>query len=167
MSAAYSELRRDLISQQEDMCCYCEIALKPETYAHVEHLKCRSKYPNAIYDFNNLLASCNGRNSDSCGHKKSNHYFDDMVSPLDKDCEKRFTYTGTGKIIAKDENDLAAVKTIELLGLNCKRLKERRETLIKKLEKINNEYLKQALENCVEWYGGFYTVIHYLIAKHC
>jgi hypothetical protein len=88
-----------------------------------------------------------------------------MVSPLDKACQSRFTYTGSGKIIPVNENDIFANKTIELLGLNCKRLKDQRLSLIKA---IDNEWTSfdQSLENCIEWYNGFFTVIQYIENKY-
>ncbi len=160
----YIELRQKLINQQKKMCCYCEIALKTEQDAHVEHLKHQSKYQKEIFEFNNLLASC--QKTDCCGHKKSNQYFENMVSPLDTNCQKRFTYTGNGKIIPKNENDKFAEKTIELLGLNsCKRLKDLRQTIIKTLKDSDEDYLNQALRNCVDWHNGFYTVIEYIKNK--
>ncbi|MCD6321455.1 MAG: TIGR02646 family protein [Clostridiales bacterium] len=118
--AVYTELRKTLIDQQKKMCCYCEVALKEDTDAHVEHLQDQDNYPKETFNFNNLLASC--RHNDCCGHKKGNSYFTEMVSPLDNNCESRFTYTGNGKIIPFNELDIHAQKTIRLLGLNCKRL---------------------------------------------
>lgn len=40
-SEVYQELRSTLTEHQENLCCYCEIALKQNTDAHVEHLKDR------------------------------------------------------------------------------------------------------------------------------
>lgn len=159
----YLGLRQELIIQQEKMCCYCEVALKEEIDAHIEHLKDQNNYPNDRYDFNNLLASC--QNTDSCGHKKGTGYFNEMISPLDENCQGRFTYTATGNVIPNDENDNFANTTIELLGLNCKRLKDRRKNLIKTLQSADSAYLNQSLNSCVDWYDGFYTVIVYIIGK--
>ncbi len=160
--AVYSEIRELLIDQQEKMCCYCEVALKQNTDAHVEHLKDKHSNPGETFNFKNLLASC--QHCDCCGHKKGTNYFSEMVSPLDRNCQLRFTYTGNGKIIPLDEADTAAQKTINILGLNCKRLKDRRFNLIKI---IDNEYtdFEQSLFNCLEWYQGFYTVIQYVASQ--
>ena len=162
-SDIYQELKKILIEQQKKICCYCEIALQQSTDAHVEHLKDKGRYPQETFNFYNLLASC--QHNDSCGHKKGKAYFDDMVSPLDADCQSYFTYTGNGKIIPSDENDTFAQQTIELLGLNCKRLQDRRKSIIKTLDSSDSNYLQQSLNNCVDWYGGFFTVIQYLIEK--
>lgn len=159
----YLTLRQELITQQGEMCCYCEVALKEETDAHIEHLKDQHNHSTDRYDFNNLFASC--QHNDSCGHKKGTGYFNEMISPLDNDCQCQFTYTGAGKIIPNDENDDFANATIELLGLNCKRLKDRRKNLIKTLESADSSYLDQSLNSCVDWHDGFYTVIDYMIGK--
>jgi uncharacterized protein (TIGR02646 family) len=163
-SVEYQELKEVLIEQQSKMCCYCEIALKQNTNAHIEHLKDRHNWPNEIFNYANLLASCNGSRNDSCGHKKGTNYFVKMVSPLSTGCESRFTYTGIGKMIPLDESDKNAQKTIELLGLNCKRLRDRRKAIIRTLEDAGSGYLQQYLDKCVDWYG-FFTVIKYVVDR--
>ncbi|MCP4105659.1 MAG: hypothetical protein GY749_09000 [Desulfobacteraceae bacterium] len=45
-----------------------------------------------------------------------------------------FTYTLDGSIIPSDKKDVWAEKTIEKLGLNCPRLKDRRMSIIKGLD---------------------------------
>ena len=159
----YTELRRAIIEQQKQMCCYCEVALVNEQDAHVEHLKDQDSYPAEKFNFVNLLASC--QKNDCCGHKKGNGFFDNMVSPLSVDCQNRFTYTARGEIIPQDETDNFAQETIDLLGLNCKRLKLRRVSIIKTLEVAEREYLRRSLISSVEWFDGFYTVIEYVMNK--
>jgi uncharacterized protein (TIGR02646 family) len=161
-SEVYLELRSTLTCQQNRMCCYCEIALNEDANAHVEHLRNQQNHRGERYDFDNLLASC--QYTDSCGHKKGNDYFADMVTPLDNDCQSRFTYTGNGRIIPSDESDTHSQITIDMLGLNCRRLKDRRKSIIKTLEVVHDtDYLQLSLNNCVEWYCGFHTLIEYLI----
>ena len=109
------------------------------------------------------MASC--QKLDSCGHHKGSRYFTGLISPLQKDCQSRFTYTGSGQIIPAKEDDKNAAKTIEALGLNCKRLKLRRESIIKTLENSGGDYLSQSLAHCQDWHGGFYTVIEYVLRK--
>lgn len=159
----YCELRETLIGQQDKMCCYCEVALKHSEHAHIEHLRDRHNNPKETFNFHNLLASC--KYNDCCGQKKDRYYFNEMVSPLDDDCQSRFTYTGNGKLIPSDEADTFAQRTIDLLGLNCKRLKDRRLSLIRELD---NEYtdFEKSLFNYIEWHQGFYTVIQYVANKN-
>ena len=160
----YTELRKELILQQQGMCCYCEIALKDEKDAHIEHLKDQHNYSNERYNFNNLLASC--KKTDSCGHKKGHGYFENMITPLEKNCQSHFTYTGRGQIIPKDENDKIAQDTIKLLGLDCQRLRDRRLSIILALKDCNIDYLNHSLAHCVKWHDGFYSVIEYVIIKN-
>jgi len=160
----HHKLRDDLISEQNQMCCYCEIMIENNGQSsHIEHLKDRNNFPQETFNYNNLLASC--QFTDSCGHKKGTDYFNGFVSPLDSNCKNRFTYTRDGRIIPVDENDTDATKTIEVLGLNCKRLKDRRKGIIKTLEEANKEYIGMSLSNFLVWYGGFYTVIEYMNLK--
>ncbi len=156
----YNHLRETLISQQKQMCCYCEIALIENIDAHIEHLMDKDNFPKKKFQFDNLLASC--QYHDSCGHAKENKYFEGMLSPLDEECQSKFSYTGNGRIIAVDESDEDAEKTIKLLDLNCKRLVDRRKSIITTLEYSDKKYLQSSLDHCVEWYHGFYTLIEYL-----
>ncbi len=54
----YQDLRNSLIDEQDEMCCYCEIALKDSIDAHIEHFKDRHNYPKDTFNFQNLFASC-------------------------------------------------------------------------------------------------------------
>ncbi len=157
----YHDLRDALIVEQNQMCCYCEIAITNSgNNCHVEHLKDRHNYTLETFNYCNLLASC--QHTDSCGHKKGTNYFNNFISPLQHNCQSRFTYTRDGRIIPYDENDNDAQTTIEVLSLNCKRLVDRRKGIIKTLENADNEYIVLSLDNCIEWFNGFYTVIDYM-----
>ena len=81
-------------------------------------------------EYSNLHASCQGENGDMkhCGHAKGNDYDKALlISPLDKNCEKRFVYSVNGKIEPSDLSDQGAEYTIKLLALNDERLKKARE----------------------------------------
>jgi len=157
----HSNLRECLISEQNQMCCYCEVKIKNTgSSSHIEHLKDKNNFPQEIFNYNNLLASC--QQTDSCGHKKGTKYFNGFVSPLDPNCKNRFTYTGAGEIIPVDENDTDATRTIEVLGLNCNKLKDRRKSIIKSFENLDTTTKKMSLSNFLDWFGEFYTVIEYL-----
>lgn len=85
-----------------------------------------------------------------------------MVSPLNSDCQSRYSYTKNGEIISFNENDKDAQRTIDLLGLNCKKLKDKRLSIIKTLEDAESDFIQESLLNCVDWYSGFYSVIEYM-----
>lgn len=153
-----TEVKEKLISQQNNLCGYCEVAVQMDN-SHIEHLKDRNNHPQDMFDYDNFIASC--QYADSCGHNKATGYFSGFVSPFDR-CEERFTYTRNGKIIPVDENDTDALNTIEILGLNCKRLKDRRVSVIKTLEYADEDYINECLTNYIDWFNGFYTVVKYM-----
>ncbi len=158
----YHTLIDTLIAEQNQMCCYCEIAITNNgNYCHIEHFKDGHNFPIDTFNYDNLLASC--QHNDSCGHKKGTNYFNAFVSPLQQNCQNRFTYTRNGRIIPVNENDTDAQTTIDILGLNTsKRLVDRRKGIIKTLENADDEYISMSLDNCIEWFHGFYTVIKYM-----
>jgi uncharacterized protein (TIGR02646 family) len=160
----YVELSKTLLSEQKKMCCYCELALIGNGEAHIEHHRPKSSDRKLEFAVENLFACC--QHKDSCGHNKGRST-SRIVSPSDADCEKRFTYTGSGSIIPVDENDETAYTTRKILGLDCKRLRSRRESIIKILDTdaMTLAEFDDSLTNCNEWYGGFYTVIEYVKKK--
>ncbi|MCI5209550.1 MAG: TIGR02646 family protein [Candidatus Electrothrix sp. ATG2] len=163
----YGEVKEQLIAEQLGMCCYCEVIISLKD-CHVEHLKPKSIYPQNMFAYENLLASCNQK--ESCGHKKGKWYSSDMVSPLDQDCEKRFTYTLDGRIIPSGKEDTSASETIEQLGLNCPKLKNQRKNIILALDNGENgpepNYLQTVAAGILKreraWPFGFYTVLLFL-----
>lgn len=165
----YHELKTQLVSEQDGFCCYCELAVEADQSSNVEHLKPKGTFTRTRFTYANLLASC--VKGDSCNAKKQGWYCSRMVTPLQPKCQSRFTYTQNGQIIPARESDSHAQKTIKKLGLNCRRLRGLRESIIKGLESaIGNydnpeDYLRDALDNCRDWYHGFYTVFQYVAAK--
>lgn len=171
ISTEHRDLREQLLAEQVGMCCYCEVMLTLDD-SHIEHLKPKSKHPKERFAYCNLLASCNRK--ESCGHKKGTWYHPDMISPLAKGCEQRFTYTLDGRIIPSDKEDNLALETIEQLGLNCAKLKDRRKSIIKALDNGGNgpeaAYLQTVLAGILNrksvWPSGFPTVLFFIAATH-
>jgi uncharacterized protein (TIGR02646 family) len=159
------ELKQQLCEEQEGLCCYCEVKIESDYTSHIEHFKPRSQFQRDIFKYGNLLASC--VLNDSCGHKKQGEYFSRMVSPLDSGCQGKFTYTANGRIIPKDEKDSFAQRTIDLLGLDCKDLRHRRRAILRTLDSpgMDNDYILESIDNCRDWYDGFYTLIEYVACK--
>jgi uncharacterized protein (TIGR02646 family) len=123
---------------QGNICCYCERRIN-EYNSHIEHDKPKdsSQFPELMYDYNNLLASCNGNKEQtkhSCGHKKQNWYNPERVSPLSENCEIRITYTAEGFIVPKDKNDEIALETIHVLGLDNEKFIQLRSNVIQELQ---------------------------------
>lgn len=166
-TSEYKDVKTQMINEQDGLCCYCEIAINGDGDTHIEHHKPKSnpKYQRDTFNYQNLFACC--QNSDSCGHKKQSGYFPELVSPLSGNCQDRFIYTGMGNIIPTDEDDSFAHDTIALLGLDCKRLRDRRESILKTLEHsgIGDDYIIESMKNYRDWFDGFYTVIQHVAKK--
>lgn len=126
-------LKSGLIEEQKGLCAYC-CGRITEDKAHNEHIEPRhpGKYVSKrSLDYMNIVASCN--NSETCGNKKGNNYDpQNFVSPLDEDCEDKFTYYPDGKIVGDEY-------TIDLLNLNAYELKNARKAVMKKLQCFTKE----------------------------
>lgn len=53
-------LKEHLLTEQGYICCYCGMRIFKDHYTIIEHLEPRAKYPHKMYEYTNLLASCNG-----------------------------------------------------------------------------------------------------------
>lgn len=131
-------LRESLLNEQNWLCCYCGLGLQREN-THIEHFRPQSKFSELQLDYQNLLASCNGRllhlpenenATDFCGHAKKD-WFDEnlLVSPLDPHCESYFEYGFDGSIHANGGHR-GAQETIMRLGLDSYLLRRQREEAI-------------------------------------
>ena len=80
-----------LENEQNFLCIYCEEKIEKIEHSHLEHIKSQDKYPQKIFDYNNLTVSCNGdgkcnsenngkNRQSTCGHKKRNKEL--PLSPL-------------------------------------------------------------------------------------
>ncbi len=143
------QLKAALISEQKYLCCYCCNRIS-DNNSHIEHFVPQSADNDLSLEYSNLHASCQGENSDMkhCGHAKGNEYDETLlISPLDVNCEKRFSYSVNGKIEPTDMLDEGAKYTIEVLALNDERLKKAREEAMWAAEVflVNDEVKRQQL----------------------
>lgn len=127
-----------LLKEQGYICCYCESQVSKEN-SHLEHLQPKSKYPDLLFEYGNLLASCQGESEDHlpkpshCGHHKDDWYDKHLlVSPFDPTCTNFFRFTEAGEILPTHDlsKATAASTTIEKLGLNIDKLKRLRKSAI-------------------------------------
>lgn len=127
-------VKNSLMAEQGYICCYCERRLL-DNDSHIEHLKPQSDPGVDPLDYDNMVCSCQDQLKKGeprhCGNLKED-WFDDhlFVSPLDANCENQFAYTHDGGIQAFPENNTAADKTIEKLGLNIPKLIDLRKKAI-------------------------------------
>ena len=141
------ELRNSLIKEQGGLCCYCGKRVLPDYHSVIEHLlpKGLKQYSHLQLEYNNLLCSCDGGESDRtgktkvqkrvfppyCDSKKNNRVI--KISPLDENCESCFLYDDEGHIYGKTAE---AEETIEILGLDCSTLVNLRKAAIDAYSKV-------------------------------
>jgi len=130
------ELRQALIDEQYSTCCYCESAIENHPLkTKIEHLEPREgdTRTNRIFDYSNLMASCDGGERDQkprkihCDAAKGKKEI--PISPLDKSkrCETEISFTIEGKIIGTTPD---AKNTISILRLDLSKLNNLREEAI-------------------------------------
>jgi uncharacterized protein (TIGR02646 family) len=153
-------IQASLLNEQDHLCCYCEKKIdteKSHEKSHIEHIKPQSKFPTESLDYDNLLASCNGNNkSESCGHKKADWYCENtFIHPLKPKCLENFQFLPNGEMIGKTET---GVKTVEILGLNCSNLIDRRKRVLKTYKYCSSEDIIQILNNHNEFISAIQDV---------
>ncbi|WP_252231353.1 retron system putative HNH endonuclease [Clostridium sp. ZBS15] len=133
-----------LVMEQDEYCPYCEKRIYDNNDGHIEHIKPRDHYPKEFQNYDNLLVSCNQKNS--CGTYKKNKYDYKFINPVIDNPKHYFDYNiANGEIIPRsnDENSteyMRAIYTIEVLNLNCYELTEARKALIDILDVYRENY---------------------------
>lgn len=148
------ELRKELVKEQRRLCAYCCGRITEEK-SHNEHIEPRhpGKYASQkSLDYTNVVASCN--NTETCGNKKANLYDEEkFISPLNVQCEEKFTYYADGRITGDDY-------TIDLLNLNAYELKNARKNVIRSLQGLNKaEIQAYYIDDDAGEYPPYYNVI--------
>lgn len=137
----WKDLQVQMCQDQGGVCCYCGLKLQfPDTQHYsVEHVKPRSKFPELVGEYKNLLLSCHSSELERAQLKKTIHskkerketlHCDEFkdnkelhYNPLQADCALHFLYKLNGEVKGSDKE---AEADIETLNLNCYSLKERR-----------------------------------------
>ena len=139
-----SEIKKNILFlEQEEYCPYCEKRIYDDE-GHIEHIKPRDLYPKEFESYNNLIVSCDEKNS--CGKYKRNNYSNNLINPVIDDPDEYFDYNiASGEIIPKNNDEsskeyIRAIYTIETLNLNCYELKEARKALIDILNVYRENY---------------------------
>jgi uncharacterized protein (TIGR02646 family) len=133
---AKSELRDALVKEQFFICCYCNDAIKEKPLdTKIEHFLPKETHKQTIFDYQNLLAACNGGerdkkprslHCDSYKLSKDPSQFQ-LVSPLDNDASTHFLFRESGEISGKTPK---GKETILFLNLDCPKLNLRRKEAI-------------------------------------
>lgn len=142
---AHAVLKRHLLREQGYLCAYTGVRISEES-SHIEHLKPQSeckKVENSEQfpyledvEYRNMVACFPKDGGDiSYGYgapiKGGWWNEDEFVSPCQEDCEHRFSYAWNGKVSSAHNDDNAASQTIEIVGLNAQKLKDKRCSAIK------------------------------------
>jgi uncharacterized protein (TIGR02646 family) len=161
-TANRKQLKTALHERQNGLCVYCEIALENSDNqnigSHVDHILPKEKHPALTFDYGNLVLSCFATGGEikadekdpapvSCGHaelKRSNSFDESLfIKPTDSDCEHYFSFELDGGVIPHPSLSFSGVDkarhTLEVLNLNCLRLKRLREDTIAQLYQIVSE----------------------------
>ncbi|MDX1909418.1 MAG: retron system putative HNH endonuclease [Bacteroidia bacterium] len=130
---AKNDLKHQLLDDQGFICCYCMQGIQHDPNTSIEHVEPKSSDPQALaFDWNNLLAACNGSRPDPqpreliCDAEKGNQFI--KVSPLHVTCESQFEFKQLDGAISGKTTD--AVDTIAILNLNASKLKRLRSAVI-------------------------------------
>lgn len=124
-------VRSFLVAEQNELCGYCERQISYET-SHSEHIKPKSIFPQDTFNYENLIASCDGyfkesiiATQETCGHGKGDEYDSQLfLDPTQvTDIQDYFMYDKEdGKIVANHNKNSAdqskANYMINLLNLN-------------------------------------------------
>jgi len=136
-----ADLLTALVAEQGGLCAYTMRKIDAEVSSHVEHIRpetlCRADLRGADLNYNNLLA-CYPKSGMKAGFRYGAHEKGDwwenngaaFVSPLDPNCEKRFSFDLDGNITAV-ANHANAVATISILALDHKSLTDDRKRVIR------------------------------------
>ena len=124
-------------------CPYCERQIAVEK-SQIEHIKPKDKFPKLFHNYSNFLTGC--LENQSCGSIKGNRWEDKVINPVENNPEDYFEYSiSTGEIIPKYKTGTEyemAIRTIDMLNLNQKKLCEIRKTMILEILDINIENIK-------------------------
>jgi TIGR02646 family protein len=128
------ELRRELLSEQGFICCYCNNVVAEKT-SIIEHFYPKGLDNRQTFEYNNLLISCQGAQKDPKPrdlHCDANRKEGETLSlsPISSNykCIDYFEFTEDGQILGlNDEAD----DTINKLGLNIDKLVDKRKSYIK------------------------------------
>lgn len=138
-------LRKRLVEDQGYICCYCGMEISDDEHTKIEHVQCQKNHGDLALCFDNMLASCDGGDSDREAFNKSNkrkrqnidHHQrhcdakkeerDIPVSPLNDDIENFITYFDDGTVKGYGEY---GTEIIQILGLDVKYLQTLRQNVI-------------------------------------
>ena len=155
-----NQLRDSLIKEQFYLCCYCNATIKGESLdTKIEHYLPKETYREDIFNYQNLLASCNGGERDQrprdlhCDSYKLSKDPSSLsiVNPLDFKGLSHFSYRENGEIFSDIEQ---GKNTILFLNLHCKKLNLLRKIAIETYIYDENIDIKTQIKEVSEPLNG-------------
>lgn len=139
-----------MLDEQGSICAYCMQGLKNDPNCTIDHLEPKSANPEKnTFNYQNLLASCSGsirKSAPSAGQSKVRQFKEELrhcnnkkdenpipISPFEPHCESRFVFAKDGQIHPAIEDDMEAIRTIQVLGLNSPVIVRKREAAIERM----------------------------------
>lgn len=100
------DLRKALLSEQGNICCYCMQRIK-EDKMKIEHWKSQSNYPQLQLIYNNLMGVCRGNEGQPkklqhCDTSKADYQI--TINPTHINCEQLTRFSISGEIISDNED---------------------------------------------------------------
>ena len=104
VTSRWTRITSDLAVETDKLCCYCESKVLSVSYAHVEHLLPKAKFPTLAYDWPNLGFACQ-----VCNTKKGDYYEADapLINPYTSDPDLHFAWFGP-MVFHRDGSDVGA-----------------------------------------------------------
>lgn len=152
-------IRQKLVAEQRYICAYCCRRIDSNNATN-EHIKPRSSYPQYSLDYDNLVASC--QDKQTCDKHKENKYDNDLfVSPLELNCQSHFRFHLNGEIEGLSER---GKYTINLLNLNAYSLMTARRNLMKVLEFADMSYIEYLFNEDESKLPAFTDMLEYFMS---
>jgi uncharacterized protein (TIGR02646 family) len=140
------QIRVGCLEEQNGFCAFCCSKLPAMgSLQRIAHVVPRAINPSRALDYSNMVTSCSsGREKAVEFNVKHEMTCDEAqgsvvlpISPLMHDCSTKFSYLQNGAIVpANDEPD--SERTIEILNLDCFRLREARKEAISAALEMRN-----------------------------
>lgn len=159
-----AQVRDALDTLQQGLCAYCQIRLDSGIGCHIEHIWPKHAHTAMTFQWNNLVLSCTDSQvigstkqtgGVSCGHSDGKRdwpaYDPRFISPTAPDCERFFEYHASDGSV-QPANTLSTVDTdratytIDLLNLNCPRLRRLRKDMLEEGYRIIFELQNESVD---------------------
>lgn len=163
-------LRKRLLEDQGYICCYCGCAIENNEHTKIEHIKCQKDHVELALKYENMLASCDGGESDRrqktlpkhqvhCDAKKENK--DIPISPLE-DVDSLFVFYDDGDVKGRG----LGKELVSILGLDVKYLKNVRREAIESYEILYPDNLEEELEWLKNKHDGKFEPFCFVLMQH-